>query len=201
MKKLLFLISLLLSAATFAADSFLPLSFEAQFTQIYISAKSGAEKKSTGVLQYKYPGRIYFEVKEPDQVLFISNLERSWYYTPHPIPGESGEVTISKSTDNPLLKFLDSLKSGLKNGKLYNVVEEKNKVQLTFHEQPRKDIGINQAQMFFGKAINFSDLQELLLVYPSGKRVTFKLTKINTKPAFKDESFVFKIPENTRISR
>lgn len=190
-----------MSAVSFAADSFLPMSFETQFTQMYISAKSGSEKKSTGVLQYKYPGRIYFEVKEPDQVLFISNLERSWYYTPPPIPGESGEVTISKSTDNPLLKFLDSLKSGLKNGKLYNVVEEKNKIQLTFHEQPRKDIGINQAQMIFGKSVSFQELKELILTYPSGKKVSFKLSKINTKPSFQDESFVFKIPENTRVSR
>lgn len=182
-------------------DSFLPMSFEAKFTQIHKNAISGKEKKSDGSLQYKYPGRIRFEVENPDKVLFISNLERSWYYTPPIFDGEPGDVTISKSTDNPLLNFLDSLKDGIKDGKLFKAQPVGKNFNLIFKEEPSKKIGLKEAFLSFNNGNEFKDLVQIDLTYLEGKKVSFKLNNVNVKPVFKDEHFIFVIPKNTRIAK
>lgn len=201
-RKLLLLIYLLIGVSALRAETFLPLSFETKFIQTHINSISGKTKQSEGELKYKYPGRIRFEVVKPDQVVFVSNLERSWFYTPPVMEGEPGDVTISKSSDNPLLKFLDTLKGGLKNSKSYRVQNPTpNTVIVFFNEKSQKEVGLKEAKLTFSKGEEFKDLKNLHLTYPDGKIVQFELRDLNIKPKLNDETFIFVIPKNTRIAK
>jgi outer membrane lipoprotein carrier protein len=197
MKKLLILLFL----TTPVYGKFLPKSFTASFEQVYKSTLTKKEKRSWGELSYKFPSNIRFEVEKPKKVLFISNRKKSWVYRPPFIEGEMGEAT-EKNTDNTgLAGLLDSLQMGLSDNKLYKVFKNNGKVNLKFNPKSEKRFGVKESELIFknNKQV-FSNLSELKVTYPDGKKVTFKLSKISKDKKFKSGFFIFTPPKNTNIS-
>jgi len=197
MKKLLILLFL----ATPVYGKFLPKSFTASFEQVYTSTLTKKEKRSWGELSYKFPSNIRFEVKRPKKVLFISNRKKSWVYRPPFMEGEKGEAS-EKNTDNTgLAGLLDSLHMGLVDNKIYKVKKEKDKVFLSFNLKSEKRFGVKESELLFKSEKQvFTNLVELKVIYPDGKKVTFKLSNIFEGRKFKTGYFKFVPPKNTNIS-
>lgn len=189
-----------LSTICFSSWAFMPKSFEAHVVQKQKSALSGRVKESRGQLAYRYPGHLRFEVKKPDEVIFVSNKLKTWYYTGPFIDGESGEVTISNEGNHILTKFFDSFSKGLESNSLYSVKKNDDKVEVTFDEKLQKQLGVLSATFNFkGQDYKFEELKGLSILQHDRQKLTLTLEDIKTGRELPDQTFVFEVPENTKV--
>ncbi|MBT3584342.1 MAG: outer membrane lipoprotein carrier protein LolA [Halobacteriovoraceae bacterium] len=198
------LIFLLLSTGAQAKvkNNFLPNSFKATFVQSFKSSLSGKIKKSRGNIAYRYPGNIRFETLKPSHIVFVSNREKTWYYTAPFLEGEAGELSVQKAGKNSLTRFFDVLKKGLKSNPLYKVKMIKGETFLEFTKKTAREVGLRKAGLkFTGKAKAFKNLKSIDLYYlKKKKKVTLTLNSILENQKFKNEDFKFTAPKNTKIS-
>lgn len=201
MKIILF--ALLIPSLSLAA-SFLPDSFSANFEESFVSAVNGKEKKSSGKIDYRYPSHIRFEKISPDSSTFVSNPQKSWYYVPPFVKGEKGEVTIQESNKLVLTKFLDALKNGLENNKLFSHKYNKNELVLTFTKAIQKDMNLKQAVLVADsdakKIKALKEFERLVLTYNDGRKVNLKFVDLKEDTKFAQKHFEFDIPSNTKVS-
>lgn len=195
-----FLTIFILSSFYASAWGFMPKTFEAQVIQKQKSSLSGKVKESRGQLAYRYPGHLRFEIKNPDDVTFVSNQSKTWYYTGPFIDGESGEVTVSNKGDHILARFFDSFSKGLRNNSLYEVKKAGEQVEVTFDEKLQKKLGVLSATFDFKtQDYKFEELKGLEILQHDQQVLTLNLEDIKTGHELSDERFVFQIPENTQV--
>jgi outer membrane lipoprotein-sorting protein len=197
------ILSLLFFPTLAMAKSFLPASFSANFEESFIS-HSGKEKKNFGKIDYQYPGRIRFEYTSPDPSIFVSNPKQSWYYVPPFVEGEHGQVTIQKSANLPLTKFLDSIKDGVSNSKMFEHKYEGKDLVLDFKSQGQQDITLKQAILRGTKEAKtidkMEDFEKLTLVHADGKKVNLRFIEFKENVKFSESHFTFKVPAKTRTT-
>lgn len=200
MKYLLFLA--LLPTLSFA-KSFVPTSFSANYEESIISLVSGKEKKSFGKIDYKFPGNLRFEVTSPVPSLFVVNPKKSWLYQPASVKGEKDQVTIQKSSNLPIIKFLDSVKDGVDNSKIFTAKYNKNELILTFVPTIQKEMGFKEVVLFTD--MNAKDVKELkgfnkmTLTKNDGGKINIKLIDMKENTTFPASHFVFKPSANTKV--
>lgn len=186
-----------------AEASFLPDSFSADYEESYISSVNGKEKKSFGRIDYKFPRHIRFEVVSPDPTTFVANPKTSWYYRPPFIEGEEGQVTVQKSDNMVLTKFLDALKNGAKSNAAYTVKTKGNELTLVFSAPLKKDLQMSQAVLVASgdaaKATSLGEFKELLLHHQGGKKVRMKFLSFRPGLSFPADHFDFRIPPKTKV--
>ena len=198
MKQVIF--SLIFALYSLSSWAFMPKTFEAQVIQKQKSALSGRIKESRGKLTYRYPGHLRFEIEKPDEVTFVSNKFKTWYYTGPFIDGESGEVTISNEGDHILTKFFDSFSKGFKTNSLYEVEMADKLVEVTFDKKLQKELGVLSATFIFKtKKHKFEELEKLNILQHDKQELTLMLEDIKFGQNFSDQIFVFQVPENTKI--
>ena len=192
-----------LATTTSSKSSFMPPSFSADYEESFVSSLNGQEKKSFGRIDYKFPRHIRFEVVSPDPTTFVANPKTSWYYRPPFIEDEEGQVTIQKSDDMVLTKFLDALKNGAKTNAAYTVKSKANLLTLVFSAPLQKDLQMTQAVLVAAgdasKASTLGEFKELLLHYKSGKKVRMKFLSFRPNLSFPADHFEFRIPAKTKI--
>ncbi len=184
-----------------AAENFLPQTFSADFEQVQVSALSGKEKKSQGHIEYKFPSHIRFEVQKPDVIIFVSNPEKTWYYTAPFIAGEAGELTIKPTGKLALSKFFDALKQGLKANYLYTIKDKDGSTELSFTKRSQEELGIAKATLFFNKKKEFAALNTIELLKSDKSKVKLLLTGMKLNTELGKERFNFQAPPNTRSSQ
>lgn len=198
-----FLLSLILSTQAFAAKSFVPGSFSANFEESIKSMATGKEKKSFGKIDYKFPGNIRFEIISPNPSTFVSNPEKSWYYVPPFVDGEQGQVTIQKSNKLPLTKFLDSIKNGLEGSKLFTYKYAGKDLILTFVKTVQKDLTLKEVTFHAAKdaksVTKLAEFEKMTLVYADGRKVNLKFLELKEEVSFPAKNFEFTPPAKTKI--
>jgi outer membrane lipoprotein-sorting protein len=196
-----FLILALCSFKIFAQVNFIPQTVTVEFEESYTSSISKKVKKSFGKLDYKFPGHLRFEKISPDKLSFVCNPKTSWYYTPAVVKGESGQVIIQSSSGFVVSKFLDSLRSGMKTNKDYEVVKQEKSVVLTFKN--KKDIELKEAVLHSMRKIDetksIADLAMIDLLYLDNRKISLRLLSIKENTVFSEGYFNFVIPEKTKI--
>jgi outer membrane lipoprotein carrier protein len=200
--KMLFLFFLVISKPILA-KGFIPNSFSANFEESIISLATGKEKKSFGKIDYKFPGHIYFQIVSPNASLFVSNPDKSWYYVPPFVEGEQGQVTIQKSTKLPLTKFLDSIKNGIQDSKLFTSKYEKNDLFLLFVKTVQKELTLKEVIFHANKDAKLvqkmSEFEKLTLIYTDGRKVNLRFLELKEDPAFAPKHFEFTPPPKTKV--
>lgn len=196
------LLSSLLSFSIFA-KSFVPSSFSANFEESIISLATGKEKKSFGKIDYKFPGHIRFEIVSPNPSLFVANPKQSWYYVPPFVEGEQGQVTVQKSNKLPLTKFLDSIKNGVEDSKLFTYQYKGKELILTFVKTVQKEMTLKEVQLYANKeakqVTKLSDFEKLTLIYTDGRKVNLKFIEIKEDVSFPMKHFEFTAPAKTKV--
>ena len=199
----LFLFALVMTVNSFAKD-FMPSSFSANFEESFISAATGKEKKSFGKIDYKYPGHIRFEKTSPDPSLFVSNPQKSWYYVPPFVEGESGQVTIQKSSKLPLTKFLDSIKKGVEGSKIFTHKYRVNDLVLSFDKSIQKEMTLKEVTLHASKeavsVTSLKDFEKLTLEYADGRKVFLKFIDLKENTSFAGNHFEFTVPPKTKTT-
>lgn len=198
----LLLLSLLIPTLSFA-KSFVPDSFSANYEESVISLVTGKEKKSFGKIDYKFPGNLRFEVTSPVPTLFVVNPQKSWLYQPSHVKGEKDQVTVQKSSNLPLIKFLDSVKDGIEGSKLFTTKYDKNDLVLTFVKTIRKEMGFVEVILHADK--NAKEVKELkgfdkiTLKHINGSKTNIKLIDLKENVSFPPGNFTFKPSANTKV--
>lgn len=186
------------------AKNFVPTSFSANYEESLTSA-TGKVKKSYGKIDYKYPGHLRFEVTSPVESLLVINPQTSWLYQPAVIKGEKGQVTVQKSSNLPLIKFLDSVKDGLNNSKLFKAKTNKNDVTLTFNEKMQKDMGISEVVLHSkGEAKDVKELKGfdyMTLKYTNRNQTNIKLIDLKEGASFGADHFTFKPGPDVKVNK
>lgn len=182
---------------------FIPKTFTISFEQSFVSSLSGKIKKSKGMIDYKYPGKIKLEINKPDQIIYISNKKKSWHYTAPFIEGEPGQLTIRPKGSMLLSEFFDKLSFGLNNNKYYDIKKDNKNVIVSFKSITSEKLGINQGTLKFkdSKKLHFKNIEGIDIAYKDKKSVSIKFLTIQENPKFENDHFSFTAPKNTRISR
>ena len=179
--------------------AFLPNTFSAEFEQVYKSSLSGKEKRSRGKIDYQYPKAVRLEMKGVEKTIYVSNIRKSWYYSPPFIEGEAGSLTIKDWKSGPA-DFFDLLKKGLKSNISYKVKREEKKYKIIFSPKIVRKTDIFNATLDFSGASEFSKLKTVSINYKNRPAVTLHLSKIKENIRFGKGYFQFTPPPNTRIN-
>ena len=198
--KLLFLI--LFPVLSSYAKSFVPASFSANYEESLTSA-TGRVKKSFGKVDYQYPGHLRFEVTSPVPSLFVVNPDKTWFYQPAFVEGEKDQVTIQRSSNLPLIKFLDSVKDGPTESKLFKTRYEKNEMILTFQKEAQKEMGLEEVILHSSSdAKNIKELkgfENLTLKHTNKNKTSIRLIDFKEQVNFSSQHFIFTPSANTKI--
>ena len=181
--------------------SFLPKTFQAQFIKEEKSVLSGKTLKSQGNITYQYPGRIRMESTGNEKTIFVSNPFETYFYTPPVFDDVPGELTVNKAKSVPISKFFDSLEKGLKTNAIYEVKEKEGSVLLAFTKEGLNQMKIKSANLHFDGKKLFSHLKKVEITLDNDKKMTINLNHIKVNTEVSKNTFEFKAPENTRISR
>lgn len=197
----LLLILALLPTLSFA-KGFVPNSFSANFEDTLHSV-TGKEKKTSGKIDYKFPGHLRFEVISPVSTLYVINPKKSWLYQPAYIKGEKDQVVIQKTPNQPLIKFFDSIKNGISNSKLFTTKYEKNQAILTFNKTIQKDMGIEGVILHAAgdakEVKELKDFQSITLNRGKNGKSILKLIDFNENVNFPSSNFEFTPSSNTKV--
>lgn len=198
----LFLLSLVLLPTLAFANGFVPSSFTANYEENLTSA-TGKAKKSFGKIDYKFPGHLRFEVTSPVPSLFVVNPQKTWFYQPAFVKGEKDQVTVQKSSNLPLIKFLDSVKNGIENSKLFTTKYEGNNLVLTFVKTIRKEMGIEEVTLHATKNARevkeISGFETMTLKHINKNKTNIRLIDIKENVSFPPGNFEFKPSSNTKV--
>jgi outer membrane lipoprotein-sorting protein len=198
-----FLLLLALFPLQVFAKGFVPSSFSANYEESVVSLVTGKEKKSFGKIDYKFPGNLRFEVTSPVPTLFVVNPKKSWLYQPSHVKGEKDQVTVQKSSNLPLIKFLDSVKDGIEGSKLFTTKYDKTDLTLTFVKTIRKDMGFIEVILHATK--NAKEVKELAgfekitLKHINGSKTSIKLIDLKENVSFPPGNFEFTPSANTKV--
>ncbi len=190
------------------ATPFLPSSFKAHFSQEYISSLSREKRSSRGEIHYRYPGHIRFSVSGKQNIVFVSNATKSWYYTAPFIESEPGELIVGAGGStgqkkNPYANLFDILKQGLRDNRYYRISSDGKKLKklasiLTFTPAGTNATQIKRAKIFFKGKKRFDKIERIEVTFADEKNFTLNLSSIEANIKFKKGHFVFVPPPNTR---
>lgn len=199
--KLFSLLFLLISFSAFSKN-FVPSSFSAKYEESLTSA-TGKIKKSHGKIDYKFPGHLRFEVLDPVKSLFVVNPEKAWFYQPAFMKGEKDQVTVQKSVNLPLVKFLDSVKDGIENSKLFKARYVKNDLILSFVKTIQKEMGIEEVTLHASKNAkeikDISGFETITLKHVNKNKTNIKLIDLKENVKFPSGHFVFRPSPDTKV--
>lgn len=198
------IIFLLCSFLPFVANAknFVPTSFAANYEESLLSV-TGKVKKSFGKVDYKFPGHLRFEVTSPNRSLVVVNPKKTWFYQPAFIEGEKDQVTIQRSANLPLIKFLDSVQNGIENSKIFTTHYEKNNLTLTFSASAQKEMGFEEVILQAnGPAKDIKELKgfkNITLKHINKNKTNIKLIDLKENVSFPAGHFEFKPSSNTKV--
>lgn len=184
------------------AKGFVPTSFSANYEESLTSV-TGKTKKSFGKVDYKFPGHLRFEVTSPVPSLFVVNPQKTWFYQPAFVKGEKDQVTVQKSANLPLIKFLDSVKNGIEDSKLFTVKYDKNDVILTFVKASQKEMGIEEVTLHAAKDAKevkeLKGFETISLKHVNKNKTNIKLIDIKENVTFPDKTFEYTPSADTKV--
>ena len=184
------------------AKSFVPTSFSANYEET-LKSMTGKEKKSYGKIDYKFPGHLRFEVTKPNPTLFVVNPQKSWLYQPAFVKGEKDQVTVQKSSNLPIIKFLDSVKDGVEDSKLFTTKYNKNELILTFVKTIQKEMGFSQVVLTAAKDAKtvkeIGGFEKITLTKSDGSKTNIRLMDIQENASFPPGNFEYKPSATTKV--
>ncbi len=198
----LIIVFLLSLPSLLLAKSFVPSSFSANYEENLVSI-TGKVKKSFGKIDYQFPGHLRFEVTSPVSSLFVVNPKKTWFYQPAFVKGEKDQVTIQKSSNLPLVKFLDSVKNGLENSKIFTAQYVGNDLILSFNKNSQKEMGFIEVVLHGSQdAKNVKELkgfENLTLKHLNKNKTNIKLIDLKENVSFPAGHFEFTPSANTKV--
>jgi outer membrane lipoprotein-sorting protein len=198
----LFALSLFFLTFNAVANNFVPKSFSANYEESLTSA-TGKVKKSFGKVDYKFPGHLKFEVTSPMASTLIVNPQKTWFYQPAFVKGEKDQVTIQKSSNLPLVKFLDSIKDGTDKSNLFKTSFNKNDLVLSFNKKGQDETGLEEVILHSStdaKLVkDIKGFEHLTLKYTNKNKTSIKLIDFKENISFSEDYFQFKPDANTKV--
>ncbi len=178
---------------------FVPNTFKASFIEERVGILSKKKIVHSGILEYKYPTQLRFEVAGPIKTTLVIGLEKTWHYTAPFIEGEKGELKITSTKKKSLGKIFDSISKGLKSNKYYKVKNKEMNYELTFTKALKEDIGVEKIHLVFKKRPTFQSLEKMKIFYANrSKLYIFKHIQSNIPLASK--RFRFSPPQDTNVT-
>ena len=144
-----------------------------------------------------------FEVTSPTPSLFVVNPQKTWLYQPAFVKGEKDQVTVQKSSNLPLIKFLDSVKDGVENSKLFKSKYVKNDLVLTFDKTIQKEMGFVEVILHANKdsreVKELRGFENITLKHLNKNKTSIKLIDLKEEVNFPIGNFEFTPSANTKV--
>jgi outer membrane lipoprotein-sorting protein len=133
----------------------------------------------------------------------VVNPQKTWLYQPAFVKGEMDQVTVQKSSNLPLIKFLDSVKDGVENSKLFKSTFVNNDLILTFEKTVQKEMGFVEVILHANKdAKEVKDIkgfENITLKHLNKNKTNIKLIDLKEEVSFPAGNFEFTPSANTKV--
>lgn len=173
-------------------------SLSADFQQIFRSWN--VERKESGILLMKKPGKMYWEYREPARKIFVSNGKKMYFH----VPADKQVIVADLAEKNagaPLLFLLGKGK-----------IQEDFDVRIETSEKPQQPGNVllrltpETPQAEFSYLIleivpSTSLIHRLAVIEPIGNRNDYILTNVRENVSIPDKRFEYKIPSGVEIIR
>lgn len=186
-----------------SAEEFVPNSFKATIEQSYTSEVTGKVKKNQGLIEYWYPGRVRLEIEGKSPSIFVSNVNKAWYYIPPFNKEEGGEVQLLDAKNNFLAQLFDILRKGITTNSYFTAEKENDQDLLIFKDAYKKKWGVLKVALSFKSAAEkgkFSALSKIQIYHDNGKVVDLSILDLTSDVAFMAKRFEFSIPQNAKVT-
>lgn len=180
-------------------SGFFPNSFKASFREERTGVLSKEKIINSGFVEYKYPGRLRFELEGPIATVLVVSPEKTWYYTAPVIEGEKGELRITATKKGSVGKVFDLMRGGIKNNENYRVVREDNRYELILSEATGKELGVQKINLFFKEAKEFRHLSRMD-ISSGGRLKSYFFRDIDPNANIPEVRFRFQTPANTNVT-
>lgn len=169
----------------------------ADFEEINVSFLTKQSKKSFGKIEFKRPGKIYWQTVKPMPNLLVSDGALFWFYTPPFDADEKGQYW-EKKTSQVQSKFAQALLAG-------NFSQSVAKHSMTFQQKSKTEFAIYPKKGTAGNVTNAVlrvDPERKLIVgidlnYTDGNKASINLTGIALGVSLPDSRFHFNPPPHT----
>ena len=168
-------------------------TLSATFVQMSDSAALAKKKQSSGKLFFKRPSRVRWETVQPDVSLFVSNGQKSWFYTPPFVEGENGQVLEGKSISHSQLA--DALLAGSFSVLKEMQIQQQSPTVFILKPDLKKSGGILQAKVEID--LTTKVICKVMLDHLGGNHTEITLSKIELGGVLGDTLFHFKVPPHT----
>jgi outer membrane lipoprotein-sorting protein len=167
-------------------------TFELSFSQKIKSQLTNRERVSIGKLIYQYPKKIRLDFND---LLIVSNGEKSWYYTKPFQKGEEGTLEVidrKKNESDPLSFIFDTVYEGKSPTKEVTYAQVGKKILMNFTGSSIQKYSLQNVELVFKEAgLKFQDLTSLHLIKNDGQKVDISLESRSIAPKIGPETFVF----------
>lgn len=166
----------------------------AEFNEVNTSFLTKKTKKSTGHIDFKRPGKIYWQTLQPMQNLLVSDGKTFWYYTPPFDADEPGQYW-EKPASRVQSKFAQSLLSGnFYQGLLNHTMTFQQKSTSDYVILPKKGTADNVTNAILHVDTKSIVITGVELNYTDGNRASITLSNIQLGSSLADSHFHFTPP-------
>lgn len=169
----------------------------AEFNEFNTNFLTKKTKKSSGHIDFKRPGKIFWQTLQPMPNLLVSDGKTFWYYTP-PFDAEEPGQYWEKPAHKVQSKFAQSLLSGnFYQGVLNHTMSFEQKTPADYVILPKKGTAGNVTN-----AVLHIDTQAVVIVgvdlnYTDGNKASIQLSNIQLGSSIADSHFHFNPPPKT----
>ena len=184
---------------SYSSWAFIPRTFKASFREERVGVLSKKKITHSGIIEYKYPSRLRFEVEGPIKTILVIGSKKTWHYTAPFIEGEKGELKITSTKKQSLGKIFDSINGGLKSNKHYKVQKKGMNYELTFTKALSRDTGVKKVHLVFKDSPVFQSLKKMRIFYAKKSKL-YIFKNIQANLALTPQRFRFHPPQGTNVT-
>lgn len=174
------------------------LDFQASFSQVYKNKLYDEEKKSTGKVYLKRPGKMRWEYKKPTEKLFVSDGKTLWVYEAE--PNQVFKQDLASSDLPTAISFLMG-EGDLEKDFTYKLVpneKAKQKGMIVLELVPVVPSTQYKKLLFMVDDETF-EVKRTIVIDQAGNTNSMRFEKVKTNQGIPDKKFDFKMPKGATL--
>jgi outer membrane lipoprotein carrier protein len=170
-------------------------SITAQVTKTENNAATQRKMTSSGIIQFKLPNKIRWEMTKPERSLLVSDGNLFWQY----LPGEDGER--GQYYKVPASRFKTKLVTALLSGKFSSATDAqiKEKSPSVFVLIPKKGTAGTVASAEIKVNADSKVVERVTLEHRGGNKAEFNLSQVELGSTMAEDLFKFKPPADADL--
>ncbi len=172
--------------------------YQASFSQVYKNKLYDEEKKSTGKVYLKRPGKMRWEYKKPTVKLFVSDGKTLWVWEAE--PNQVFKQDLAASDLPTAISFLMG-EGDLEKDFTYKLVPNEKAAQkgMTVLELVPRQPSTQYKKLLFMVDSKTYEVKRTIVIDQAGNTNSMRFEKVKTNQGISDKKFEFKMPKGATL--